>query len=328
LRRDRRYQQFGEGGPTMTSEDAGGKGLNRRRFLTHASLGTAAVAAAAGAPSRGQAATPVLPSVKLGDRTISRLIAGYNPIGGHSHLNPTYSIEMREYFTVERTVEFLNRCEALGITAFQLDMTDKIKEVVAILRDQGSKLALICLHAGRPSDAAFGDLFKYGLLGIAHHGGVTDARFRAGKMEEVHDFVKKVHDGGCLAAVSSHSPVNIMKMEDAGWETDFYMTCFHYVTRTRDEMRKELGFVTIGEPFIESDPDRMTAVIRQVDKPCLAFKILAAGRRCSSQGAVAAAFKYAFGNIKKTDAVIVGMYPRYQDEVALNVEHMRKYAGV
>jgi len=312
----------------MTGEDKGGNELNRRGFLTRASLGTAAVAAAAGVAPRAEAAALALPSVPLGDRMISRLIAGYNPIGGHSHLNPTYSIEMREYFTVDRTVEFLNQCEALGITAFQFDMTDKMQEVLAILRDQGSKLALICLHAGRPSDAAFRDLFKHGLLGIAHHGGVTDARFRAGKMEEVHDFVKKVHDGGCLAAVSSHSPANIMKMEDAGWETDFYMTCFHYVTRTRDEMQKEFGFVTIDEPFIESDPDKMTAVIRQVDKPCLAFKILAAGRRCSSQAAVATAFKYAFENIKKTDAVIVGMYPRHQDEVSLNVEHTLKCAAV
>lgn len=33
-------------------------------------------------------------------------------------------------------------------------------------------------------------------------------------------------------------------------------------------------------------------------------------------------------NIKKTDAVIVGMFQQYQDEVALNAEFTRKYGQV
>jgi hypothetical protein len=40
------------------------------------------------------------------------------------------------------------------------------------------------------------------------------------------------------------------------------------------------------------------------------------------------AFRYAFGRIKKTDAVIVGMYPRFEDEVALNAGYARRYGAV
>jgi hypothetical protein len=69
----------------------------------------------------------------------------------------------------------------------------------------------------------------------------------------------------------------------------------------------------------------MTNVIRQVGKPCLAFKILAAGRKCSNQKTVQNAFRYAFERIKPTDAVIVGMYPRFEDEVHFNFEYARKF---
>jgi hypothetical protein len=69
----------------------------------------------------------------------------------------------------------------------------------------------------------------------------------------------------------------------------------------------------------------MAAVVREVGKPCLAFKILAAGRRCDSQGGVDEAFRWAFENIKKTDAVIVGMFPQFQDEVAINAAFARKH---
>ena len=38
--------------------------------------------------------------------------------------------------------------------------------------------------------------------------------------------------------------------------------------------------------------------MRQTDKPCLAFKILAAGRLCDHQELVEQAFKQAFSEIK------------------------------
>jgi hypothetical protein len=116
-------------------------------------------------------------------------------------------------------------------------------------------------------------------------------------------------------------------MADENWENDLFMTCFYYVSRSKEEQQKLLGKVVVDEPFFESDPLEMTRVIRQVGKPCLAFKILAAGRKCANQESVAKAFRFAFENIKPTDAVIVGMYPRFEDEVRLNVEHARRYSA-
>lgn len=307
--------------------------LDRRNFLKSCG-GVALLAASAVNADTGtehwasEPAKEPLPTIKLGEHRVTRLIAGYNPIGGHSHTTLNMARHMRQWFTVERTAEFLLHCERQGINTWQYDHTDKVQNALRLARERGCNIQLICLHAERPHDAPLKDVMRFQPIAIVHHGGVTDALFRAGKAQQVHDFVKKVHDCGVLAGVSTHNPENIKRIMDEGWENDFFMACFYYVTRPREEMLRELGKVPVGEPFFESDPDEMTQVIRSIDKPCLAFKILAAGRKCWSRASVEKAFQYAFKHIKKTDAVIVGMYPRFTDEVSENVAYTRKYGGV
>jgi hypothetical protein len=130
-----------------------------------------------------------------------------------------------------------------------------------------------------------------------------------------------------MCGVSSHNPANIAYAEQKGWENEFFMTCLYQVSRPDDEIRKKLGTVLLDEPYLESDPDEMTAVVQQVSRPCLAFKILAAGRLCRKPDTVEAAFRYAFSHIKRTDGVIVGMYPRFEDEIAMNVRLARRYGA-
>jgi hypothetical protein len=106
------------------------------------------------------------------------------------------------------------------------------------------------------------------------------------------------------------------------------MTCFYHLTRSREEQQEQIGKISVGEPFFESDPLEMTEVVRQVKQPCLCFKILAAGRSCWTKHMVEKAFKAAFAKIKPTDGVIVGMFPVYSDEVYDNAHYTRKYGAV
>jgi len=69
-----------------------------------------------------------------------------------------------------------------------------------------------------------------------------------------------------------------------------------------------------SEVYLQDDPPRMYKVFQQTGKPCVAFKILAAGRVSSPE----AAFKRAFASIKPIDLVCVGMFPRVKDEVKEN----------
>ena len=305
----------------------------RRAFLSHLPLAVAGSALALSETTRAGDAPPApagppLPTIRLGRHYVSRLIAGWNPIGGYSYMGPFMDRHMREYFTVERTVEFLQNCERNGITAWQLDHADKGVAAVRTLRKQGSKMRFLCLHAKAESiEEVVADIAP---IAIVHHGGATDRLFRDGKSGQVRDFVKRVRDAGVLAGVSAHNPDCIKRVADEGWPVDLFMTCFYYLTRPAEQRQKMAPAETLPiahYSFFASDPLRMTEVARQVDQPCLGFKILAAGRRCGHKQAVAEAFEFAFEHLKPTDGVIVGMYPRFTDQVRENTEHARQFAA-
>jgi len=308
----------------------------RREFLSRLSLAVAGSALAIGKTSRGKQTPPAavdspgspLPTIRLGDHRVTRLIAGSNPISGYSYMGPVLDQHMREYFTPKQTVEFLWRCERAGINAHQFSRPEQMAGVFRTLRERGSKMKFICLHSGGTQNASIKQVVQDTRpIAIVHHGGVTDRLFRQGKSQEVHDFVKRVHDAGVLAGVSAHNPECIKRIADEGWQVDLFMTCFYYITRTPEELERMPPVVTVqvGRPFFASDPIAMTQVAQQVDQPCLGFKILAAGRKGYDKQSVREAFKFAFEHLKPTDGVIVGMYPRYHDQVRENAQYTRQF---
>jgi hypothetical protein len=312
--------------------------MDRRRFISRmgqftvasgvaASATTAATERVASAES-ADAAEP-LPSIALGSHRISRLIAGSNPLNGYSYLGPHMDRHMREYFTPDRVVEFLMACEQAGITAHQFSYTPTgdARQILDKARERGSQLKVFCLARNREEvQLAKAETDP---IAVVHHGGVTDRKFAEGKSAEVRDFVKAAHDTGLLAGVSAHNPDCIRQIADEGWEVDFFMTCFYFLTRKTchapGETPPEPETLHLTYPFYRRDPDAMTQVIQQVDQPCLGFKILGAGRLCGNQATVREAFRYAFANIKPTDGVIVGMYPRFFDEIRANATYALEY---
>jgi hypothetical protein len=317
----------------MDSDKHAVPAIGRREFLlglSAAAAGSPLVSAESGQTEHTTSPAPLLPTIKLGEHRITQLVVGSNPISGYSYMGPILDQHMKEYFTHERIVEFLWKSEHRGINTHQFSDPEKMSSVFRDLRETGSKMKFICLHAGGPERMPVEKVVRDTQpIAIAHHGGVTDRLFREGKSRQVHDFVKRVHDVGVLAGVSAHNPDCIKRIADEGWPVDFFMACFYYLTRTREELEKMPPVVTaqIGYSFFASDPIAMTKVIRQVDKPCLGFKILAAGRMCSKANKVEAAFKFAFEQIKPTDGVIVGMYPRYHDQIRQNAGYTRKFAS-
>jgi hypothetical protein len=323
---------------TGVGSAAGPGRRGRRRFLQQVSAGAAAALSGplglTAPTSAGEEVPPgtvpaSLPTIAIGRYRLTRLIAGSNPISGYSHTTWNLAEHMKEYFTLERVVDFVERCERMGINAWQTGHgpNEKVVRALGTLRERGSKIHWFCLAWEGDGHRPLEEVVALKPIAVVHHGGVTDRLFRANQAEKVHDFVKKAHDAGVLAGVSSHNPANVAFIEEKGWENDFFMTCLYNVTRPAEEIRSKLGTVPLGEPFLESDRDLMSAVLRQVKRPCLAFKILAAGRLCWDEKSVESAFDYAFSHIKKADGVIVGMYPRFRDEIAKNVELTLKYAG-
>ncbi|PIZ48858.1 MAG: hypothetical protein COY42_05465 [Armatimonadetes bacterium CG_4_10_14_0_8_um_filter_66_14] len=167
-----------------------------------------------------------------------------------------------------------------------------------------------------------------GTLGLAHHGEVTDSLFKQGQIEAAREFCKKARDTGRRVGVSTHMPAVVDHVVSKGWDVDFFMCCVYERHRSGEELKALLGDVPIPlrEVYLEGDPARMFKALRQTDKPCLAFKILAADRLCDQQGAVAQTFESTFQQLKPNDAVIVGMYPEYEDQAELNADYVTRFS--
>lgn len=289
--------------------------MERRTFLT--GLSAAAVHAA---PAGG-----MLPTLPLGKHKVTRLVAGGNPIAGFSHSTLRLSQLMLQYFNVDRTTEFILKCEAEGINTLQSSYTPVVRDALRAARERGSKIQYICLSSDRPT-LKFQDILDVKPIAICHHGVDTDRLMRAGQMQKVRDYVNKVHDAGLVAGVSTHNPDHLARVEDARWGNEFYMACCYDLYRPAEELKARMGDEILGEVYLASDPARMLARVRQIKKTCFAFKILAAGRMCGSAAQIEKAFQFAYTNIKPGDGAIVGMFPVLSDEVTQDAEFARKYA--
>jgi len=310
---------------------------SRRDFMKGAVAAAAGLVAAPLVPAQSAGE---LPTIAFGAHRVTRLISGGNPLYGYSHFNGLLDNLMCEYFTDEQVVKYLLACEKAGINTWQSNYRGAAQRQFPKIRDAGCKMHWICLadpwDVSDPKDPkaliqgamkCASIAAKVKPIGIAHHGVATDKHWAAGSIDLISDFLKQVHDLGFPAGVSTHNPAVIDALGSRGWPIDFYMGCFYRITRTVEEFKKEIGMSPVGETYIATDPDRMTKALRQAKPVCLGFKILAAGRHCDSPGEVRNCFDYAFKHLKPTDAVIVGMFPKFSDQIAENVGHVRAVLG-
>jgi hypothetical protein len=268
-----------------------------------------------------------LPTIKLGSHEVARLIIGGNPIYGYSHFNRLLSQSQTAWHTPEHVVELLQHAEAQGINTWQNSYAERTLSDLARYRAAGGKMHWLCL--GKPDwdqqPKFIDDAAKSKPIGIAPHGALAERLHRNNKLNVLTDLLKRIRDTGALVGLSAHNPALIALAEDKGWDVDYYMCCLYYLTRPREEFQKLLGGeVPLGEIYLPSDPPRMFKVIQTTRKPCLAYKLLAAGRRIDSPAQVRESFEAAFTNIKSTDAVIVGMYQQWNDQPAENASIVRE----
>lgn len=302
---------------------------HRREFL-HQTAIAAGIAAlnpttwAAGSPS---AAPASLPTIRLGSHEVTRLIIGGNPIYGYSHFNKHFDRHMTDWHTPERVMDLWRRCEQAGINTFQNSYAERTLSDLDRYRTTGGSMHWLCL--GKPDWDRYPehieDAARHKPIGIAPHGALNERLHRAKKHGLLTDLLKRIRDQGVLVGLSAHDPRLIETAEEKAWDVDYYMTCLYYLTRPKEEYRAILGNdLPLGEIYLPSDPPRMFQAIRSTSKPCLVYKVLAAGRRIGTPSEVRSCFQEAFANLKPTDAVIVGMYQQFGDQVGENTALVRE----
>jgi hypothetical protein len=288
--------------------------------------GAAVLANADPMPAASKSDNSLLPTIKLGKHQVTRLIIGGNPIYGYSHFNRLLSEHQKTWHTPERVVDLLKHCEKVGINTWQNSYAERTLKDLDRFRDAGGKMHWLCL--GKPDwdqkPDRIEDAAKRKPIGIAPHGALAEKLHRNKKLKVLTDLLKRIRDTGVLVGLSAHNPALIELAEEKKWDVDYYMCCLYYLTRPRDEYEKLLGpNLPLGEIYLPKDPPRMFKVIKAARKPCLVYKVLAAGRRIGSPAEVRKCFETALSNIKASDALIVGMYQQFGDQVKENAKIAR-----
>lgn len=272
--------------------------------------------------------TDLLPTIPLGSHQVTRLIIGGNPFSGGSHTSPEMDRAFLDYYTTENIKAALFECERQGLNAMQTRGDRHIMRMLHEYRNEGGTLQWIAQTASELRDLPgnINDIAGAGAIACYHHGTRTDGLWREGNVDEVQELLKVMRDSGMAVGVGTHLPEVIEYIEERGWDVDFYMACFYSlgIPRPKDG---SMGAFMAGEVYDDSARDRMVQTIRATNKTCLAFKILAASRKCTTPDDIREAFRYAFASIKPQDAVVVGMFQRDLNQVAMNAGIVRELLG-
>lgn len=267
-----------------------------------------------------------LPKIDLKGYEVSRLIAGGNTISGFSHISPAVDKEMSDYYTSTNIFNFLRECESNGINTFQARGDRHIIRTLNEYWQSGGKIQWIAQIASELRDIKtnINQISKSNAFAVFHHGTYTDNLWLTGDkgINEVKDNLKAMRDTGLVVGLGTHRPEILEYVESQDWDVDFYMASLYNLAKGFKHVQAVDGFKE--EVFDDNDRLKMLSVVESTKKPCLVFKIYAAGRKTSSPEDLEQAMRFALTRIKPTDAIVVGMYQKYSNQVEQNSNLVRK----
>ena len=331
---------------------------DRRCFLARGVLGAAGVGAAfssieentlaaaikdgSAQPSQSETNKPKtdipagsLPCGKIKGVSLSRLMIGGNLIGGWAHSRDLmYASKLfTSYNTEAKIFETLELAQACGINTIQMD-PKCWPEVTKYNQGRATKIqTMVCIPFFPDKDKMNEEIKRHIDLGatfIYSHGGVTDGHMmKGGKIDVIAQMVDLIKAQGVPAGVGGHSLNMPMTCEKEKVNPDFYVKTFHidkYWSATPGETRKEYDWM-VGHPNDHNqnhdsmwcnNPEETAAFMATVDKPWVAFKVMAAGAIRPQ-----VAFRHAFKN--GADFVIAGMFDfQVEGDVKIAIDSVKK----
>jgi hypothetical protein len=291
-----------------------GKILNRRSFLKK-SLITSTTAAfglsleekallanqAKKSPSPPQEdAAKDMPMGKIGNVKITRLICGGNLISSFAHSRDLVYVSslLRNYFTDEKVMETLEICEETGINTAILRLDD---HCIGLLRkywnERGGRIQWIAQIKIKENDltSEAKKAIDNGAIGAYVHGGVADSFVKDGKADLLGKAVDFIKQNKVIGGVAGHSVEVPIACEKARLNPDFYMKTLHshnYWSAKREPENDNIWSLT---------PEKTAEFMKNVNKPWIAYKVMAAGAIHPRDG-----FKYAYEN--GADFICAGMF--------------------
>ncbi len=260
-----------------------------------------------------------VPRVKLGKLSVSKLIIGGNPFTGYSHQSPERNREMVHYYTTARIKATLAQAESLGIDTFIGRADRHIRRVLLEYWDEGGRIRWIAQTCPEYATVAYSiaAAAQSGAAACYLHGGQADLFFAQGQTERIAEAVARIRDTGLPAGIAGHNP-RVFEWADEHIEVDFYM-CSYYNPSPRDEHAEHRE--REAERFDHRDREAMTAVIANLSKPVIHYKVMAAGRNDPRD-----ALAYVVAHMRPQDAVCIGVYTKDKpDMLAENLGLLQEY---
>jgi len=250
-----------------------------------------------------------LPAGKIGNVKVSRLICGGNQFSGWSHSRDlVYLRELfRAYNTNEKIMETLELCEEKGINTI---ISGSSENLLKYWKERGGHIQWIAQVHPKSNDLT-SDIKRAidnGAVGAYIQGGIGDKWVKNGRLDLLGKALEVIKENGVIAGIGGHSVEVPIACEKAGIEPDFYMKTLHsgnYWSSTPKQDRIDFN-VDSGSPYDHDNiwsitPEKTIEFMKKVNKPWIAFKVLAAGALHPREG-----FKYAFEN--GADFICVGMF--------------------
>jgi hypothetical protein len=284
--------------------------ISRRYFLSQ----SVAVATAAGfsTPAGRAAATTTSPAAgmpggKIGNLTLSRLISGGNLISGWAHSRDLQYVPslMRAYNTEDRVLATLAKLEEHGVNAIIADPIKKPMELLEKHWKRGGKIQWIA--EGHPDLDDWKTNIKrsldFGAKAVYVQGVIGDRWLKAGQVDLLGQCVQYIQSQGVPGGVGAHKLEVIQEAERRRFGADFYVKTLHHANYwSRQRQPGEPDVVeSPTDNYWDLDPARTAGYMAEIEKPWIAFKVLAAGAIRPESG-----FKYAFEN--GADFICVGMF--------------------
>jgi len=187
-------------------------------------------------------------------------------------------------------------------------------------RLEGGRIQWIAQTASEFADIArnIREIASLKPVGIYHHGSQTDKFWAAGKIEQAREMLKVMRQAGVQVGLGTHIPEVIDYVESKDWDLDFYMTCVYNLSRSKEEAARLAGRPIPDEFFWDPDREKMLERVRRTSKPCLIFKVYGASRKCGSPEQMLEALRLVFRYAKPSDCVVIGMFPKYSEQVREN----------
>lgn len=294
--------------------------INRRRFVKDSLImsATAAAALGAGSSSAQDATAPPkkagtsdgLPTGKIKDLEISRMLLGGNLLTHYTHsrdLKYVYNLTAH-YNTEEKMLETLALAEENGINTLSIHVVPEAMKLLQKHRKRGGKMQwIIC-----PTAKIEGKLeaYKQQVKELVDNG--TDAIYLWGvrsdvlaaqdRMDLIAQAVDSAKELGVPSGVGAHDLDVVRKCEANKINNDFYIKTLHHHKYPSAPKEDELKGAYAEHPgYWCKDPQAVVDVMAKVKKPWIAFKVMAAGTISPTSG-----FKYALQS--GADFVLAGMF--------------------